>query len=239
MNKNFNTGNLDQFENAIIGTNHYIENGVDIGHMYHAKAGPTRIGDECMIHKGTIIYGDVTIGNFFQAGHHVVIRAVVKIGDYCAVMNHSTLEGIVRFGTGVRIMSHVYIPSRTWFGNNIFVGPGVTFLNDRYPARNNPSPTPRGATIDDDVMIGGGCTVLPGIHIGERSFIAAGAVVNKDIPPHSLVKGIPGKISPIPKHLDMQNNRDLTLNPYSLWHPKLDYQGDKMWPTDWPDKFED
>ena len=52
-----------------------------------------------------------------------MVRAVVKIGDYCALMNHSAIEGIVRFGTGVRVMSHVYIPSRTWFGDNIIVGP--------------------------------------------------------------------------------------------------------------------
>ena len=230
---------VSRFDNAVIGDNHYIEEGVDIGFRYHERSGSARIGESCMIHKGTIIYGDVTIGDHFQAGHHAVIRAVVKMGDYCALMNHSAIEGIVRFGTGVRVMSHVYIPSRTWFGDNVFVGPGVTFLNDRYPARRDPMPPPRGPTVEDDVMIGGGCTILPGVHIGERSFIAAGAVVNKDVPARSFVKGVPGEISPLPEHLDMVNNRALTLNPHSFWHPGLDYQGPAIWPDYWPDGFEE
>ena len=85
-------------------------------------------------------------------------------------------------GNGVRIMSHVYIPSRTWIGDNVFIGPGATFLNDRFPFRRHPMPTPRGAIIEDDVMTGGGVTITPGITIGERSFVAAGAVVTKDVP---------------------------------------------------------
>ncbi len=75
------------------------------------------------------------------------------------------------------------VRSRTWFGNNVFVGPGVTFLNDKLPGRLREMPMPQGARIEDNVMIGGGCTILPGITIGERSFIAAGSVVTKDVPP--------------------------------------------------------
>ena len=180
----------------------------------------------------------MTIGDYFQAGHYAVIRAVVRMGDYCTMMNHAAIEGIVRFGDGVRIMSNVYIPSRTWFGNNVFVGPGVTFLNDRHPGRRDPTPEPRGATVEDDVMIGGGCTVLPGVHIGERSFIAAGAVVNKDVPAHSFVKGVPGDISPLPAGLDMPNNRELTLNPHSFWDPGEDYLGGAMWPDYRAEGFE-
>ena len=230
---------LTRFDNAEIGTNHYIEDNVEIGFPYHESCGPARIGDHCQIHSGTIVYGDVTIGDFFQAGHYVVIRAVVKMGDYCTMMNHSAIEGIVRFGNGVRIMSNVCVPSRTWFGDNVFVGPGVTFLNDRYPGRRDPTPEPRGATVEDDVMIGGGCTILPGVHIGERSFIAAGAVVNRDVPARSFVKGVPGEISALPDNLDMPNNRELTLNPHSLWDPGEGYQGSAMWPDYWSERFED
>ena len=230
---------LTAFENAVIGVDHYIEAGVQVGFRYHEKAGQTRIGDGCTIHSGAIIYGDVTIGDYFQAGHHAVIRALVKMGDYCTVMNHSAIEGIVRFGNGVRIMSNAYIPSRTWFGDNVFVGPGVNFLNDRYPGRREPAPEPRGATVEDDVMIGGGCTILPGVHIGERSFIAAGAVVNRDVPARSFVKGVPGEISDLPESLDRPNSRDLTLNPYSFWEPRLDYQGSELWPEYWSEGFEE
>ena len=87
--------------------------------------------------------------------------------------------------------------------------------------------------------IGGGCTILPGVHIGERSFIAAGAVVNRDVPARSFVKGVPGEISDLPESLDMPNSRDLTLNPYSFWEPRLDYQGSELWPDYWSERFEE
>ena len=226
-----------RFENAIIGEGAIIDPDVTLGYRYQAGCGPTRIGKNCVLKKGTIIYGDVTIGDNFQSVHYAVIRAMVKIGDHCSLLNHSTIEGIVRIGDGVRIMSQVYIPSRTWFGNHIFVGPGVTFLNGRYPLRREPMETPRGATIEDDVMIGGGCTILPGITIGERSFIAAGAVVTKDIPPRSFVVGVPGRICRLPEHLDTPNSRLFTIHSKELWHPEEEYSGRSVWPDYWPEEF--
>jgi acetyltransferase-like isoleucine patch superfamily enzyme len=221
------------FENATIGEGTLIEPDVSVGYLYHPNCGRTHIGRHGIIRKGTIIYGDVNIGDYFQSGHYVVIRAKVKMGDYCTLLNHSTLEGIFRMGDGVRIMSHTYVPSRTWFGDHVFVGPGVTFLNDRLPGRTDIMETPRGATIEDDVMIGGGATILPGITIGERSFIAAGAVVTKDVPPRSFVVGVPGHIQPLPPDLDRANNRQLTIQPLDLWHPLMPDTNAANWPDDW------
>ena len=141
-----------QFTNAVIGEDALIDPDVMVGYRYHPDCGPARIGKNSILRKGTVIYGDVNIGDHFHSTHYAVIRAMVQMGDYCTLLNHSTIEGIVRMGTGVRIMSHVSIPSRTWFGDNIFVGPGVTFLNARYPGRREPAPEPRGATVEDDVM---------------------------------------------------------------------------------------
>lgn len=222
--------------NAIVGASTMIETGVTIGHRYHPECGPARVGENGIIRLGTIIYGDVTIGDYFQSGHYTVIRAKVRMGDYCTVSNHSTLEGLIRFGHGVRVMTNVYIPSRTWVGDNVFIGPGTTFLNERLPGRLDAPPTPRGATIEDDVMIGGGCVILPGVRIGARSFIAAGTLVSKNIPAGSFVIGSPGKIRPLPAHLDRPNSRRLTEQTRDLWHPQsviaaLD------WPEDWPERY--
>jgi acetyltransferase-like isoleucine patch superfamily enzyme len=226
------SADFPRFENAEIGECTLIEPDVAVGFRYHADCGPARVGKNGILRKGTIIYGDVAIGDYFQTGHYAVIRAKVEMGDYCTVLNHSTLEGLIRFGVGVRIMSHVYIPSRTWFGDNVFVGPGVTFLNDRQPGRCEDMPTPKGATLEDDVMIGGGCTIMPGVTIGQRSFIAAGAVVTKDVPPRSFVVGVPGRISPLPANLDMPNNRRLTLQPLDLWHPRTPDLSRVVWSDD-------
>lgn len=221
------------FENATVGEGTYVEPDVTVGFRYHKDCGPAVIGKYAMLRKGSLIYGDVTIGDHFQTGHYTVIRARVKIGDYCTLLNHSTIEGIVRIGNGARIMTNVYLPSRTWIGDHVFIGPGTTFLNDRLPGRTDKIANPRGATIEDDVMIGGGVTICPGITIGERSFIAAGAVVTKDIPPRSLVVGMPGEIRPLPPELDRINNRLLTEQPVDFWHPKTPDLNALTWPEDW------
>lgn len=221
------------FDNAVVGAGSRIEPDVVVGFRYHADCGPARIGKHAMLRKGTLIYGDVEIGDHFQSGHYAVIRAKVRMGDYCTLCNHSTIEGIVLMGTGVRIMSHVYIPSRTRFGNHVFVGPGVSFLNARTPGREGTPTTPRGATIEDDVMIGGGCTILGGVTVGERSFIAAGAVVTKDVPPRSLVIGVPGEIRPLPEKLDRPNDQALVIQPIDLWHPDMPDLDAATWPQDW------
>ncbi len=112
------------FDNAEIGASTIIEPGAEIGFRYSDDCGPARIGAHGIIRRGTLIYGDVSIGDYFQSSHNTTIRGKVRIGDYCTVTNNSTLEGLIRLGTGVRIMSHGYVPSRTWFGDRVFVGPG-------------------------------------------------------------------------------------------------------------------
>lgn len=172
------------------------------------------------------------MGDYFQTGHYVVIRAKAEMGDYCTVCNHSTIEGVLTAGKGVRIMAHVYIPTRTRIGNHVFIGPGVTFLNDKYPCRVKTPTTPVSATIEDEVSIGGGCTILPGIRIGAHSFIAAGAVVTKDIPPRSFVVGVPGRIQPLPEKFDMLNTREYIFQSIDLWHPLTPDLSKITWPSD-------
>lgn len=224
-----------QFENAFVGMGTIIEPNVTVGFPCHRDCGPARIGRNGILRMGTIIYGDVEVGDHFQSGHYAVVRARVRMGDFCTVCNHSVIEGIARLGDGVRIMSHTYVPTRTWFGNHVFVGPNVTFLNDKLPGRRDSLSTPRGAMVEDDVVIGGGATILPGITIGHGSFIAAGAVVTRDVKPRSIVVGVPGRISPLPENLDRTNSRELTCQPLDLWHPLAETLDGCDWPQDWPE----
>lgn len=214
---------------ATIGDDTIVEPGATVGFRYHPKAGPAVIGRFGLIRMGTIIYADVEFGDYFQTAHYVVVRARVRGGDYCSIMNNSALEGYIELGTGVRIMSHVYIPSRTVIGNHVFIGPGTIILNDKTPCRYGSAdakvPVPKGPVIEDDVVIGGSCTINPGITIGKGSFVASGTLVTKDIPPKSLVKGSPARFEPLPKVLSGDNNRNLTQSPMSIWHPSLPYEG--------------
>lgn len=106
----------------------------------------------------------------------------VIIGDYTRIGLHNTIIGPVTIG------SHV----------NLAQGITVTALNHNFSDEEKRideqgiSTIP--VTIGDDIWIGANAVILPGVNIGNHSVVAAGAVVTKDVPPHSLVAGVPAKI---------------------------------------------
>jgi acetyltransferase-like isoleucine patch superfamily enzyme len=203
-----------------LGQDAQIDPDVILGYRYPGDSQPARIGDYAIVRAGTIIYADTTIGHHFSCGHQVLIRAQVVAGDRVVVHHKCTLEGRIRIGSGVKIMAHVYIPSTTEIGDLVFIGPGVTFLNDRYPMRQ--AQPVAGAQIEDHVTIGGGAVVCPGVRIGRKSFIGAGALVNKDVPPETLAYGVPAKYYPLPDLLAAGNLPELMLPQTDLWGAHAD-----------------
>jgi acetyltransferase-like isoleucine patch superfamily enzyme len=163
------------------------------------------LGAHARIRSGTVIYGDVAVGDDFQTGHHVLVRADTIIGDHVVIGTNTVIDGQVRIGSFVKIEANCYIPTHCALGDRVFLGPSVTILNDRYPLRMRDTYTPEGCVIEDNVTIGGGVVLLPGVHIGAGSFIAAGAVVTKSVPPDKLVAGVPGRIAPLPERLREPN----------------------------------
>jgi len=221
----------EKYENAVLGEGTIVEDDVKVGFQYHPDCGKAVIGPHSILRAGTIIYGDVKTGAYFQSGHYTVIRARVEMGDYCTITNGSVIEGMVKMGDSVRLMSHNYVCSRTVFENRIICGPGVVFLNDKRPGRED-APS-KGAYIEDDVMIGGGCVILPGVRIGKGSFIAAGAVVTKDVPPYSFVKGFPAVSTPIPEDLNVPLSEEMGCQKTDLWHPEGPCPFDAQWPKEY------
>lgn len=203
-----------------IGTNAQVDPGVALGYRYPGDSQPTRIGDHAIIRSGSVIYADTTIGHRFQCGHNVIIRAHCAIGDRCVVHHQCTLEGRISIGRGVKIMAHVYLPSATVIGDMVFIGPGTTFLNDKYPMR-RAAPV-RGASIEDHVAIGGGVTICPGVVIGRNSVIGAGALVNKDVPPDTLAYGNPARHHRLPEAIAGGNLPELLLPQTDLWGARRD-----------------
>lgn len=203
-----------------IGPHAQIDPGVVLGYRYAGDSRPTRIGDHAIIRSGTIIYANTTIGHRFSCGHQVLIRAEVTLGNRVVVHHKCTLEGRIRIGNGVKIMAHVYIPSTTEIGNMVFIGPGTTFLNDRHPMRM--ARPVSGAKIEDHVTIGGGVTICPGVCIGRMAFVAAGAVVNKDVPPGMLAMGVPARHYPLPEPIDRGNLPECLLPQTDLWGAQAD-----------------
>ena len=157
----------------------------------------TTIGNNAVIRSGTILYCDVIIGDFFQTGHNVVIREKTRIGDRVSVGTATVIDGHTTIGDDVSLQSRVYIPTNTRIGNHVFIGPNAVFTNDRYPPSRIGGLT--GPQIMDCAAIGANATLLPGVYIGEGAFVAAGAIVTRDVPAHMMAIGAPAKIRELPK----------------------------------------
>lgn len=190
---------------ATLGKGCVVQENVIIGLEYKQGCEEARIGDNALIRWGTIIYGDVVIGDNFKTGHSVLIREKTTIGDNVLVGTNSIIDGYVEIGSFVKIESGVYIPAHTRVGNYVFIGPCAVFTNDKYPQRLRDKYEPKGPVLEDNVTVGANATLLPGVHIGEGSMIGAGSVVTKNVPPWSLALGAPAKVQPLPDKLREPN----------------------------------
>ena len=183
------------------GDNCQFQPGCILGFRYREDCGPFRIGNNGCVRAGTIIYGDVSAGDYFQTGHNVLVREHTVFGNHIVVGTNTVIDGHGVIGDYVKIESNCYIPTHVKIGSRVFVGPGAVLTNDKYPLKMRDSYKPDGPIIEDGVTLGAGVVVCPGITIGRGSFVAAGAVVTKDVPSMSLVRGVPGVIMPVPEHL--------------------------------------
>ncbi|RKD97366.1 acetyltransferase-like isoleucine patch superfamily enzyme [Halopiger aswanensis] len=165
---------------------------------------PTRIGDDATIRAGSIVYGDVTIGDGFATGHDVLVREGTEIGDDVLVGTKTVIDGQTTIGSHVSLQTNVYVPTQTTIGSNVFVGPSAVLTNDEYPIRTDADL--EGPTIEDGASVGANATLLPGVTIGENAFVAAGAVVTEDVPPNSLAVGTPATIQELPEPLEGPND---------------------------------
>ena len=124
--------------------------------------------------------GDYSVVESFACINNAV--GDVQIGDYTRIGLHNTIIGPVRIGNNV----------------NLAQGITVTALNHNFDDTNKrideQGVSTNAVTIEDDVWIGANAVILPGVTIGNHCVVAAGAVVTKDVPPHSLVAGVPAKV---------------------------------------------
>lgn len=134
------------------------------------------------------------IGQGTRIWQFVVVLKGAKIGADCNICAHTLIEGDVVIGDRVTVKSGVQIWDGSVIGDDVFIGPNATFSNDLYP-RSKKYPTQfNGVIIKNGASIGANATLLPGITIGEKSMVGAGAVVTKDVPSRALVIGNPAKI---------------------------------------------
>ena len=150
---------------------------------YNCISDDVKLGTNVRLSKFINMYG-CQIGDETKIGAFVEIQKNSSIGKCC------------------KISSHTFICEGVLIEDNVFVGHGVTFINDSYPR----ATTLRGnlqtvadwkvepTVIRKGASIGSGATILSNINIGENAFVGAGSVVTKDVPPNAIVAGNPAKV---------------------------------------------
>ena len=145
--------------------------------------------------SSAVIDPSATLGENTHVWHfsvilqHVVIGDDVSIGSHCEVGRGSTIGDRTRLGKGV------FLPPNSVVGDDVFIGPGTIFCDDRFPRVGNKSYKAEPPQIEDGASIGAGVVVLPGVKIGLKAMIGAGAVVTKDVPAYTKLRGEPSRVA--------------------------------------------
>jgi acetyltransferase-like isoleucine patch superfamily enzyme len=119
-----------------------------------------------------------------------------KVGTFVEIQKNASI------GKNCKISSHTFICEGVHIGDNVFVGHNVTFINDKYPRSANPDGSMQTEAdwsvvetfVKNGASIGSSSTILCGVTIGENAIVGAGAVVTKDVPPNTVVAGVPAKV---------------------------------------------
>jgi UDP-2-acetamido-3-amino-2,3-dideoxy-glucuronate N-acetyltransferase len=133
--------------------------------------------------------------------HELVNIYGCQIGDDSSIGPFVEIQSNAVIGNKCKISSHSFICEGVRIGDEVFIGHGVMFINDRLPEATNTEGALKSASdwvlentvVEDKVSIGSNATILCGVKLGRGSLIGAGSVVTKDVPPHSIVAGNPAK----------------------------------------------
>jgi acetyltransferase-like isoleucine patch superfamily enzyme len=142
-----------------------------------------------------------------KLGREVKIYAFVnlygcEIGDETKIGTFVEIQKGVCIGRRAKISSHTFICEGVTIEDEVFIGHGVMFINDRFPRSTNPDGSMQTEAnwavvptlVKRRASIGSNATVLCGITIGEGAIVGAGSVVTKDVPAHTIVAGNPARV---------------------------------------------
>jgi len=155
---------------------------------------PLVIGDGATISTNAVVYAGVEIGPGAIVGDLASIRERCTVGADTVVGRGVCVENDTVIGARVRIQSNSYITAYSELEDHVFIAPCVTTTNDNFMGRTEERKAlMKGPTIRRGARIGGGAILCPGVEVGEEAFVAAGALVTRDVPPRTLVMGVPAK----------------------------------------------
>jgi acetyltransferase-like isoleucine patch superfamily enzyme len=152
------------------------------------------LGDGCSIGAGAVVYAGTTVGRQTMIADQAFVRERCVIGDHVIVGRGVTVENETTIGSCVKIQSGAYLTAYMTIEDHVFIAPGVYTTNDNSMGRTPERFKYRGGPIiRHGARIGANTTLLPGVEVGREAFVAAGAVVTRDVPPATLVMGAPAR----------------------------------------------
>ncbi len=146
---------------------------------------------------------DVTLGKDVRIFQPELVNLYeCEIGDESKIGAFVEIQRDVRIGRRCKISSHTFVCEGVEIGDNVFVGHGVVFINDRYPRATTSDgslQTPADwklirTRVLEGASIGSGSVILCGVSIGKHAMVGAGAVVTKDVADNAVVAGCPARL---------------------------------------------
>lgn len=145
-----------------------------------------------MNHKTSDVQTE-NIGKDTFIWQNTVVLPGAKIGHNCNINAFCFIENDVEIGDNVTLKCGVYLWDGIRVENNVFIGPNVTFTNDKFPRSKQYPVSFQSTLIKKGASIGANATILGGVTIGENSLIGAGSVVTRDVPANEKWYGNPAK----------------------------------------------
>jgi acetyltransferase-like isoleucine patch superfamily enzyme len=188
---------------TVVGDGCEIQDGAVLGKppkLAARSTAPRDAGEPLVLEPGAV----VCCGAVVLAGAHVgagailgdqsFVRERAVVGAGTVIGRGSAVDNDVRVGARVRVQTGVYLTAYSLVEDDVFLGPGATTTNDSTMARHGPDFELRGAILRRACRVGGGVVIAPGVEVGEEAFVAAGAVVVRDVPARAVVMGVPGRV---------------------------------------------
>ena len=146
------------------------------------------------IHPTAIIDEGATIGNNTRVWHWVHICGQAQIGENCSLGQNVFVGNKVKLGNNVKVQNNVSIYDNVELEDDVFCGPSMVFTNVINPRSHIVRKHEyKDTKVCKGASIGANATIVCGVTLGQYAFVAAGAVVTKDVKPFSLVAGVPAK----------------------------------------------
>lgn len=155
------------------------------------------MAEDITVHASAIVDSGAQIGKGSRVWHFSHVSGGAVIGENCSLGQNVYVAKNVKIGNGCKIQNNVSLYEGVTLEDFVFCGPSMVFTNVRTPRSAFPRNTAddyHPTLIKKGASIGANATVVCGSTVGEWAFVAAGAVVTKDVPPYALIAGVPGKI---------------------------------------------